>query len=102
MFTSKKIVLSILAVSLIVPASVFAGNRSRWEQFVKRVEPYGKYIVPASLSIGAAAGLSYLAIPNNQSLERKISSAAAVSILSALASFSTLGMTYFGITESLD
>lgn len=71
MFTSKKIVLSILAVSLIVPASVFAGNRSRWEQFVKRVEPYGKYIVPASLSIGAAAGLTYLAIPNNQSLREK-------------------------------
>ena len=104
---SKKLLVSVLAISIASSSAVFAGLveprvPTRWEKFVYWTEAHCKYILPASGFVGAVAGLAYLTVPTNQAFIEKLPTAGKLAISSAVISAEVLGLAAFGITESLD
>lgn len=77
---------------------------TRWENFVYKVAPMSKYILPASASVGtvtAAIALG-LSLRDKASLKHAAITAATAGVAGFALSTNCLFWTHFGITESLD
>jgi hypothetical protein len=77
---------------------------TRWENFVYKVAPMSKYILPASASVGTATAAIALGLSlrDKASLKHAAITAATAGAASFGLSLNCLFWTHFGITESLD
>ena len=128
---SKKITLSLLSLALLTPFAqatksntkpepveivikpdgsqmVLGGmpmhQPTRWENFVYKVAPMSKYILPTSASVGTATAAVALGLSlrDKASLKHAAITAATAGVAGFALSINCLFWTHFGITESLD
>lgn len=126
---SKKITLSLLSLALLTPfaqaatsqpgsipaqmitieqpQAILAQNmpqQTRWETFVYKVAPMGKYIAPISGYAGAATAVVALGLSlrDKATLKQAAANTVAAGVVGSFAAFNCLFWPYFHITESLD